>query len=87
MMANMGVSFTVELPEVGPMRVIHGGEDVDLVALPDGRVVPALIGFADSESWEPETYRAALLDAGWEQLTEFASDGSCDHYAQARWVR
>ena len=72
--ANAYPVFTAALPEVGDMVIEHDGEDTDLVILPDGRTLPAVIGFTESEEWEPQVYRAALADAGWVQVMDWTFD-------------
>lgn len=72
--ANAYPLFAAALPEVGDMIIEHDGEDTDLVILADGRTLPAIIGFAESEEWEPEVYRAALADAGWVQVGDWKFD-------------
>lgn len=72
--ANAYATFTAVLPEVGDLVIEHDGEDTDLVILDDGRTMPAVIGFAESEEWEPEVYRAALADAGWVQVGDWKFD-------------
>lgn len=67
-----GVFRAVLLESEPAIRVEHGGDDEDLAALPDGRVLPALISHRDTgEQFEPEVYAEALAEAGWQLLSDW----------------